>query len=217
MWGQRVGGFVGGVTLLIALGAAAQGRPSLSVSLPSADSLATAGPVVHSRQVLADRSVRELMDHGFPARLRYRVELWSTSGWFDRQLRAVQWDVVVRYDPLHKTFEAVRVNGDTVSSLGVFRQFQEVAAEVELPQRAAITAPTRQPPAYYNVTLTLEMLSVSDLDELQRWVKGDLRPVVRGQRNPGTALSRGTRTLLSRLLGGERRTLEVRSEPFVVR
>lgn len=211
-----VGGFVGGVTLLASLGAAAQTRPSLSVTLPAADSLATVGPLVRSRAVLADRSVRELMDHGFPARLRYRVELWSTSGWFDRQLRASEWDVVVRYDPLHKTFEAVRVDGDTVSSLGVFRQFQEVATEVELPHRAAIAAPKERAPAYYNVTLTLEMLSVSDLDELQRWVKGDLRPAVRGQRNPGTALSRGTRTLLTRLLGGERRTLEIRSERFVV-
>jgi hypothetical protein len=173
--------------------------------------------VVRARQVLADRSVRELMDHGFPARLRFRVELWSTAGWFDRQLQGTEWDVVVRYDPLHKTFEAVRVEDDTVKNLGVFGQFQDVAAEVERPHRAKIVAPVQRARMYYNLTLTLEMLSVSDLDELQRWVTGDLQPVVRGQRNPGTALGRGTRTLLTRLLGGERRTLEVRSDGFVVR
>jgi hypothetical protein len=171
---------------------------------------------VRARAVLADRAIRELMDHGFPARLRYRVELWSTAGWFDNQLRAVEWDVVVRYDPLRKLFEAVRVVDDSVSSLGVFRQFVDAAAEVERPFRAPISAPPSRSNLYYNVVLTLEMLSVSDLDELQRWVKGDLSPAVRGERNPGTALGRGARVLLSRLLGGERRTLEARSGRFRV-
>jgi hypothetical protein len=90
-------------------------------------------------------------------------------------------------------------------------------AEVERPFRPTIRAAANRSTQYYNVILTLEMVSVGDLDELQRWVNGDLRPAVRGQRNPGTALSRGARTLLSRLLGGERRTLESRSRTFRVR
>ena len=203
--------------LVVATGVGAQARPSLRVVLPPHDSLGSAGPWVAAREVLADRRLRELLDAGFPAQLRYRVELWSTGGWFNRQVAATEWSVVVRFDPLAREFEGVRVLGDSVVSLGRHKQFADMAAEVERAWRPAIRPPRDDAPQYYNVTLTLEMLSVTDLDELQRWVRGDLRPAVRGQRNPGTALGRGARTLLSRLLGGERRTLDARSESFVVR
>jgi len=36
-------------------------------------------------------------------------------------------------------------------------------------------------------------MSLSDLDEVERWLRGELRPAVRGQRNPGTAIGRGLR------------------------
>jgi hypothetical protein len=118
---------------------------------------------------------------------------------------------------MRRVYDAVRVVGDTPTPLGTFGTLADAVSALESPYRPDIRAPERRGSVYYNVVLTLEMLSVSDLDELQRWVKGDLSPVVRGQRNPGTALSRGARTLLTRLLGGERRTLETRTESFTVR
>ena len=59
-----------------------------------------------------------------------------------------------------------------------------------------------------------EMLSLNDLDEVERWLRGELSPAVRGQRNPGGVLGRGLRTLFVRLLGAERRHYEVRSKTF---
>jgi hypothetical protein len=67
---------------------------------------------------------------------------------------------------------------------------------------------------YYNVVLDVETLSVSDLDELQRWLSGELQPAVRGKRAPLSALRRGFGTLLSRVLGGEKRHYEARSGTF---
>lgn len=203
--------------LLAAPAARAQVRPALAVVNPVVDSLGTTGPIVRATGVLGDRPIRELLDNGFPARLRFRTELWSTAGWFDNMIRFVEWDVVVHQEPLSRTYRVVRVVRDTAVSLGVFKEFAEAVAAVEREYRPLIRAGRNRSAQYYNVILTLEMLSVSDLDELQRWVRGDLTPAVRGQRNPGTALSRGARTLLSRLLGGERRTLESRSRTFRVR
>jgi len=60
------------------------------------------------------------------------------------------------------------------------------------------------------------VISMSDLDELERWLRGELRPAVRGKRNPGTALGRGISTLATRLLGGEKRRYEQRTETFRV-
>jgi hypothetical protein len=57
-------------------------------------------------------------------------------------------------------------------------------------------------------------LSVSDLDEVNAWLRGELRPAVSGERNPGTAISRGIRSLTTRLLGGEKREYVARSATF---
>ena len=65
-----------------------------------------------------------------------------------------------------------------------------------------------------NAVVDVEMLSLSDLDEVERWLRGELRPAVRGQRNPGGVLGRGLRSLFVRLLGAERRHYEVRSKTF---
>ena len=67
---------------------------------------------------------------------------------------------------------------------------------------------------YYAATVDVEVLSLTDLDELERWLRGELRPAVRGQRNPGTAVTRGVRTLVVRLLGGTKRHIEARSATF---
>ena len=64
------------------------------------------------------------------------------------------------------------------------------------------------------VVVDIEALSVSDLDELERWLRGELRPAVRGKRAPIPAIQRGLGTLLSRVLGGERRQYEAKSSTF---
>ena len=101
--------------------------------------------------------------------------------------------------------------------LGVAEQFPDVQATIERPFRAPIAPPRKGARYYYNVALDVETLSMSDLDEVERWLRGELKPAVRGQRNPGTALTRGLRTLFVRLLGGEKRHYEKRSETFEVR
>jgi hypothetical protein len=67
---------------------------------------------------------------------------------------------------------------------------------------------------YYNAELEVEMMSVNDLDELERWLRGELRPAARGERNPGTAVTRGVRSLVVRLLGSENRRYQARSGTF---
>jgi len=57
---------------------------------------------------------------------------------------------------------------------------------------------------------------MSDLDEVERWLRGELQPAVRGERNPGSVLGRGLKTLASRLLGGERREYAERTKVFEV-
>jgi hypothetical protein len=163
--------------------------------------------------MLSSSQLRDLLRNGFPTRLHYRVDLWSTGGWFNDLKRSVEWDVVVRYDPLDKRFRVARIVGDRVTVLGSFDQITGAEETIERPFEVPITAPQRGR-FYYNATVEVETLSLSDLDEVERWLRGEARPAVRGERNPGTALARGVRTLFVRMLGGDTRAYEVRSSTF---
>ena len=85
-------------------------------------------------------------------------------------------------------------------------------AASELPYLPALPTPRRGQKGYVLVQAELQTLEVSDLDEVERWLRGEARPAARGQRNPAGALTKGVRTLASRILGGEVRRLEARSQ-----
>lgn len=192
----------------------AQTRPRVEIQLPAAAELTREGPLVRARAVLRDARMRELLENGFPARLSYRVELWSSERFADELHRAVAWEVLVRWRGTDQRYEVSQRVGDRVLSLGSFARIEDAEAAVERPLRVPITAPARNERFYYQATLEVRTLSVSDLDEVNAWLRGELTPAVRGERNPGTALTRGLRSLSTRLLGGERREYAARTGLF---
>lgn len=203
------------VAALAAAPLPAQGAVVLGIDLPPPGLRRTEAPAVRSINVLADRRMRDLLRNGFPARLHYRLELWSARGIFDDLKSRAEWDVIVRFEPLDSLFQVVRLERDRLTHLGSYREFVSVSDAIAQPFRPAIGLPPRSERHYYNLVVEVQMLSVSDLDEVERWLRGELRPAVRGQRNPGTALTRGLRTIIVRLLGAENRSYRVRSVSFV--
>ena len=203
--------------LLFAAGAqplAAQPRAMrVEVELPPQP--AREGPRVRAVGVLDDARLRDLLRSGFPTRLHFRVELWDTGGWIDDLEGSAEWDVVVRFDPLDASYQLARVVGERVTLLGRYRELAQAQAALERPYVPAIRVPRLGRRYYYSARVDVAPMQVSDLDEVERWLRGELRPAVRGERNPGTALGRGIGQLLVRLIGGEGRQLEVRSGTFV--
>jgi hypothetical protein len=186
----------------------------IDVSLPSAMAPVPAGPVIRTANVIAGRELEKLLQNGFPANLHYRADLWSRGGFFDDVEASVEWDVLVRYEPLTKTYRVARYVGGQTENLGRFERYEDAQAVVGRPYQPRLTARSTRDRQYYIVTLELEVLSMSDLDEIERWLRGELRPAVRGKRNPATALGRGLSRLATRLLGGENRRYEQRTETF---
>lgn len=164
--------------------------------------------------IIDDRAMRDLLRSGFPAWLHFRVERWTAGGWFNSLKDAVEWDVVVRFDALGGSYRVARATGNRMENLGEFADFAAAVAEIERPVRVPLTPSTRRERQYYNAVLEVEVISLSDLDEVERWLRGELKPAVRGEKNPGTAVTRGMRTLMVRLLGGEKRRLEQRTRTF---
>ena len=193
----------------------AQRDVRLEIILPSNGQRGNEAPMVRSERVLSDSRTRDLLHHGFPARLHYRLGLWSTAGWFDDEKATAEWDVIVRFTPLDRRYAVTRIEADRVVPLGTFDDLRDVEAVIGYPHRPSIRPPTQRARHYYQLVLGVEMLSVNDLDEVERWLRGELRPAVRGQRNPGTALTRGVRSLMVGLLGGENRKYEARTGRFL--
>ena len=202
------------IGLLSASTLGAQKRVRLEVLPPPQNAWADDAPFVSSAGLLVDASMRDLLANGFPARLHYRLERWVNGRWFDDLKAASEWDVILKYDVLGKKYQVVRVVNKKAASLGDFATLEEASSAAEAPYATTISLPRKGQRGYYNLLLDVETLSLSDLDEVGRWLRGELKPAVSGKKNPGTALGRGVRTLVVRLLGGEKRHYEARTGTF---
>jgi hypothetical protein len=205
------------VSLLLAVSATTPlGAQKVHVDVvpPPQNAWADSAPAISSSGLLAVASMRDLLANGFPARLHYRLERWTSGRWFDDLKAAAEWDVILKYDVLGKKYQVVRVVNNKAQSLGDYPTADAADDAVEAPFRATISLPKKGQRGYYNLLLDVETLSLSDLDEVQRWLRGELKPAVSGKKNPGTAVGRGIRTLVVRLLGGEKRHYEARTGTF---
>jgi hypothetical protein len=195
-------------------GAAAQGSARVQIDVATAVGGQRGAPMVRSMNLLRDGNTREMLHSGFPARLHYRLELWNANGFFDDLKRQVEWDVIVRYNPLKRRYTATRIEGDRITALGSFDKLDPIEELLSQPAQPAFAVPEGHDKYYYNLVLDVQMLSVSDLDEVERWLKGDLGPAVHGEKNPGTAIGQGAKTLITKLLGGQEKHYEARSKVF---
>lgn len=200
--------------LAAAPSAAAQADARLDVQLPTRSVGGADGPSFAPRAVLATRELRDLLRAGFPARLHFRSELWRNDRLNNTRDQAVEWDMLVRFDQLGQKYEVYRIVGERASRLGRVDTVEEAEALVERPFRILAPPMRRGQSYYYDSSLDVEVLSLSDLDEVERWVRGEVRPTLRGDRNPGTAVTRTVRTFFVRLLGGERRHYQTRTNTF---
>jgi hypothetical protein len=199
--------------MLCGAGAAAVAQapaPSLTVTLHSTV------PRVQSTGLLADGRFVALMRSGFPLRLHYRLELWKVrASWFDQFVREATWDAVARHDPLADDFVLIRTGG----SVTRYATPEELERALDIPYTVALRPPQSSGTGgggrfYFQSRLEVTTLNDTDLEELSRWLKGDVGPAVSGEGNFGEALARGAQRVLIRIAGLPRRRLEARSPTF---
>lgn len=168
------------------------------------------GPVVEARGILRDAALRSALESGLPIRLRLRVELWEKR-LFDRLSRAQELFVVLVQDPIDETF--VLTHG---ASERRFSTLARAGDAVDAALRAEMR-PDSRGRYYYLATLEIETLSLSDLEELRRWLRGEVRPAVAGRSSPERAIETGLRRVIVRVIGLPTRRYESRSPTFIVR
>jgi hypothetical protein len=193
----------GAAASLVLTTAAVAQSPTLTVTLQSNI------PRVRSTGLLSDGKFVGLMRSGFPLRLHYRLELWKVrASWFDQFVREVTWDAVARNDPLADDFVLIRQGG----SVRRYATPDELSAALDIPFVVTLRPSGTSGGRYYFVArLEVTTLNDTDLQELSRWLSGDVGPVVSGEGNLGEALARGAQRVLVRLAGLPRQRLEARS------
>jgi hypothetical protein len=186
--------------------AAAQRRVQMDVSVPSAT---TAG-MLSTTGLFGDSEMRELVRAGFPISLKFRLELWRSGGLFNDLEGSQEWELIVAYDPSRQRYGVVRRQGGRAEDLGSFATLSTAESVLERPMRITLLPQRAGRRYYYNFALDVAALSGSDMDQLERWLRG-----VRGS-TAASAVGSGVRTLMLRMLGGENRHYERRSGGFVV-
>lgn len=191
--------------MLVVEPAAGQARARLRIGVaPAAERWA---PVVEVDGLLQDAALRDALDSGLPLRIRLRVELWADR-FFDRLEATEEVAVALTQDPLDRAYVLASPAGErhlaTVNQAGA-----AIMGLLQVPLR-----PTRVGRYYYLATLEIETLSLSDLEELRRWLRGEVGPAVEGRGSPEGAVESGLRRVLVRVIGLPTRRMEARSGSF---
>ena len=169
---------------------------------------ATGALEVDVARFLSDDGLRRALHSGLPVRMEVRVELWK-DGFFDQQAGGGTWRASVVYDPVTLSYEVLVGEGPPEAFRDLAESGAALAAAFSLDVRPV--SPGRY---YFLAEVEMQTLSLSDLEELGRWLQGDLGPVVSGDRPPETAVAKGLRRLMVRALGLPARRERLRTRTF---
>ncbi|HEX2208680.1 MAG TPA: DUF4390 domain-containing protein [Longimicrobium sp.] len=195
------------LALLHAVPADAQSRRPLTVSV-GGPSVRWRPEVRLNRIVRGDRSLHDALQNGLPLRFHCRVELWLKAEPFDQLVGVQEMSRALLRAPLGE--------GYTLEDGRVQRRYSTLQ-QAEAALQGAL-APTLHPRTggrhYYLVRLNVETLSLDELDDLRRWLRGEARPPEPGRQPRG--VERGVRRIFVRLLGLPSRRYEARTPIFRV-
>ena len=189
----------------------------LSVTLvPDATRKSGLLPEARVRGLLEDERWTSALLSGLPLRLHYRLELWrSRASWFDAAVRSIDWDVVVRREPLLDQYSVTTVLlGRT--RLQRYPDLASLGTALGVAYRIAVRAGDKGE-YYYVANLSVSTLSDSDLDEMDRVMRGEAGAATDDNGNVGDAVGRTARRMLLRVAGLPIMRVEGRSESFDVR
>src|SRR5262249_60411478 len=119
--------------------------------------------------------------NGFPARIHYRLELWSKGGFGgDDRTGLTEWDVLVSYDPTSQLFNVIRrtvTNETNVMSenFGGFASLSAAEAQFGRPYHPSIH-PERSGAYYYKLSVAVQKPPGTDTDAPEQWRRRPFGP-----------------------------------------
>ena len=158
--------------------------------------------------LLGDPGLRRALHSGLPLRIEVRAELWR-DGFFDSQEGAEEWRASIVHDPVRRSYE-VEVSGSSPRRVTTL----EEAGHLLDDGFGLSLRPTREARYYWLAVVEVQTLSLSDLEELRRWLRGEVAPAVGGDRAGESAVANGVRRMVVRVLGLPTVRRRLRTEAF---
>ena len=195
--------------------------PHLHLGLPARDVLQSVGSCleycalashIHDEIVLAlgDRSEPTSVDADRTAPICSDVDGLDDLGAREAEEQAV---VLPRIAHVRREgpYQLVRTPETRVDNFADLRSLDSALAT---PFTVELLPPARAGRYYYLVSLDAESLPLSELDEIERWLRGDLGRALTQRGDVSNAFSRGARLVMIRLSGLPHRSLQARTEKF---
>lgn len=163
--------------------------------------------VVELGLLLEDRALADAIHQGLPLRIEVEAELWRDR-LFDSEAGRAEWKASVVYDPVTLLYDVEVFGSEPMSLPGLAEVRSHLQASFDLDLRP------REPGRYYYLAVVeMETLSLSDLEELRRWLRGDLAAGQSANETDGV-VGRGVRRLFVRALGLPTRRVRLRTPAF---
>ena len=157
--------------------------------------------------------VRESLSRGMPATLMVQAELWRRrNGWFDRHEGSNEARVRIRYEAWSELYR-IEYPGGVVYRVA---SLDSAAQLLSRPWSLPVVRVGRMRPGvryYLVVSAVLKPLSVEDVQEVEGWLKGEVRSQGEAGFGVVTELPRALFDTIRNFAGfGDRRTRAVSSE-----
>ena len=197
------------LVLLAATSLTAQdGSPPLTLEVTAGTGQLT----VQLGDLLRDPGLGQAVLSGVPLRIHVVAELWQDR-LFDSERGRAEWRATIIHEPLAHAF---LVEASTQEGARVVPTLEDASTVLQSILEIPLEPPSERGRYYYLANVEIETLSLSDLEELQRWLRGDLAPVVTEGEDVEGAMARGVRRLVVRVLGLPARRFRVRTPTFDV-
>ena len=172
----------------------------------------TGEAVVEMQNLLREGPLLDAVHSGLPLRIRVMTQLWK-NGFFDDEVGQFEWRASIIFDPLTRRYRIqAGGRGDPPKEVNTLEEARLALQQtLDIPLR-----PREEGEYYYLADVEMETLSLSDLEELERWLQGELGPAVAGEQDVQGALARGFRRVLVRMLGLPNRKIRLRSPSFKI-
>jgi len=152
------------------------------------------------------------LKHGRPLTFEYTVELWcERAHWFDALVASHSVEIRLRYDPWQELYAVAGLGPDIRKCLTPEEADEAVSQHLHF-KVARLSALDPEKRYYFVLRADIKTLTLHDLNEVEGWLKGEVKPDAEHEQSMSIP-----RSLMRMFLGvsglGDRSAM-LRSEPF---
>lgn len=128
----------------------------------------------------------EALRSGLPARVEVELVAYERrSALFDRSVREASWEVRVVFDLLDERYRVLGEDGERLLDAAGLSEVEEFVTAVEEWPLCLVSDLETERPHYLGVEFRIEPLSIDEVRDLERWLRGNVRDGRRLRDVPG--------------------------------